>query len=134
MMGKNSVRDIIMGENVFNGTNFSDWEMNLKIVLGSKKLLYTIDKPLGPKLGPEEIVEHELWKTHSDDNCTAQSIMLATMTQQFHRQNKGLDPYNMLAKVHDLHRSNLRLQKYELQKKLFRARMSDGTSVEQHMS
>ena len=71
MTGKNSARDIIMGDNVFNGTNFSDWEMNLKIVLGSEKLLYTIDKPLEPKPGPEEIVDRELWKTYNDDNCTA---------------------------------------------------------------
>ena len=108
MTGKNSVRDIIMGENIFNGTNFSDREMNFRIILGSEKLLYTIDIPLGPKPGPEEIVERELWKTHSDDNCTAQSIMLAAMTQQFRRRNNRLDPYNMLAKLHDLHRSNLR--------------------------
>ena len=83
MTGKNSVRDIIMGKNVFNGTNFSDWEMNLRIILGSNKLLYTIGKPLGPKPEPEEIVEREIWKTHSDDNFTAQSIMLAVVTQQF---------------------------------------------------
>ena len=59
--------------------------------------------------------------------------MLAAMTQQFRRQNNGLDPYNMLAKFHDLHRSNLRSQRYELQKKLFHARMSEGTSVEHHV-
>ena len=135
MTGKNIVRDIIMGENVFNDTNFSDWEMNLKIVLGSEKLIYTIERPLKskPKPLPEQLLELELWKTHSDDNSTAQSIMLAAMTQQFRQQNKGLDPYNMLVKLHDLQRSNLRSQRYELQKKLFRARMSEGTSVEHHV-
>ena len=81
MIGKNTVQDITMGDNVFNDMNFSDWEMNLMIVLGSEKLLYTRDKPLGPKPGPEEIVERELWKTHIDDNCTAQSIILASMTK-----------------------------------------------------
>ena len=81
MTGKNSVRDIIMGDNIFNGTNFSNWEMNLRIILGSEKFLYTIDKPLGPKPGPEEIVEREFWKTHIDDNYTTQSITLAAMTQ-----------------------------------------------------
>ena len=60
--------------------------------------------------------------------------MLATMTQQFRRQNKGLDLYNMLAKLHDFYRSNLRSQRNELQKKLFRARMLEGTYVEHHVS
>ena len=81
MTRKNNITDIIMGDNVFNGTNFSDWEMNLRIILGSEKLLYTIDRPLGPKPRPEKIVERELWKTYSDDNYTAKSIMLAAMTQ-----------------------------------------------------
>ena len=40
----------------------------------------------------------------------------------------------MMAKLHDLHRSNLRSQRYEFQKKIFHARMSEGTSVEYHVS
>ena len=71
MTRKNSVRDIIMGENVFNGTKFSDWDMNLRIVLGSERLLYTIERPLGPKPTTNQVVELELWKTHHDDNMTA---------------------------------------------------------------
>ena len=134
MTGKVNVRDIIMGENVFNGMNFSDWDMNLRIVLGSERLLYTIERPIGPKPTADKVIDLEIWKTHHDDNMTAQSIILAAMTQQFRRQNKGLDPYELMAKLHDLHRSNLRSQKYELQKKLFRARMSEGASVEQHVT
>ena len=114
MAGKISVRDIIIGENVFNNTNFPDWEMNLRIVLGAEKLLYVIEKPIWPDPGLEQPVERELWKTHCDDNFTAQSIMLAAMTPQFRRQNKGMDPYKMMLKLKDLHRSNLRSQKYEL--------------------
>ena len=67
MTGKGNVRDIIMGENVFKGMNFVDWEMNLRIVLGSERLLYTLQRPLGPKPRPNETLELELWKTHSDD-------------------------------------------------------------------
>ena len=108
MTGKVNVRDIIMGENVFNGMNISDWDMNLRIVLGSERLLYTIERPIGPKPTADKVIDLEIWKTHHDDNMTAQSIILAAMTQQFRRQNKGLDPYEMMAKLHDLHRSNRR--------------------------
>ena len=117
-MGEN----VFKGENFFKGTNFFDWEMNLRIFLGAERLLYTIQTPLGPKPKPDQLLELELWKTHSDDNSTAQSIILAAMTQHFHRQNKDLDPYNMLARLHDLHRSNKRTQRYELQKNRFHSR------------
>ena len=70
-----------MGDNVFNGTKFRDWDMNLRIIMGYEKLLYTIERPLGPKPGPEQLLELEieLWKTHSGDNSTAQSVMLTAM-------------------------------------------------------
>ena len=134
MTGKGNVRDIIMGENVFKGTNFADWEMNLRIVLGAERLLYTINTPLGPKPTPDQTLDLELWKTHSDDCDTAQSIMLALMTQYFRRQNRDLDPYTMMARLQDLHRSNKRMQRYELVRKFFRARMSEGMSVESHVA
>ena len=72
-----------MGENIFKGMNFSDWEMNMRIVLGAERLLYTIQTPLGPKPNADQLLEMELWKTHSDDNDTSQSIILAFMTQHF---------------------------------------------------
>ena len=80
MARKISVRDIIMGENIFKGKNFPDWEMNLRIVLGAEKLFYVIERPLEPEPGLEQPVEHEIWKTHHDDNFTAQSVMFAAMT------------------------------------------------------
>ena len=132
MTGKGNIRDIIMGDNVFKGTNFADWEMNLKIVLGAERLLYTIQRPLPPK--PTEPLELELWKTHSDDCDQAQSVMLAAMTQHFRRQNRDLDPYNMMARLRDLHRTNKRMERYELVRKLFRSRMTDGASVEVHVT
>ena len=67
MTGKGNVPDIIMGQNVLKGTNFTDWEMNLRIVRGAESLLYTIQTPLGPKPTPDQTLELELWKTHSDD-------------------------------------------------------------------
>ena len=59
---------MILGENIFYGKNFTDLEINPKIVLEAEKLLYVIEKPLGPEPGVEKIVEHELWKTHCNDN------------------------------------------------------------------
>ena len=79
MTEKLNIRDIIMGDSVFNGVNFQDWDMNLMIVLGSEKLLYTIERPIGPKPGPDQLLELDLWKTNSDDNSPTQSLMLTTM-------------------------------------------------------
>ena len=100
--------DIILCENVFDCSNFPDWEMDLKIVLRAAKLLYVIEKPLGPEPEVEQIVEHELWKTHYDDNSKC-SIRYAC-------RNDSLIPSSELrirslyndVKIKDIHRSNLR--------------------------
>ena len=55
MTRKISIRDIVIGDNVFNDANFLDREMNLRIVLGSEKLLYNIERPFGPKPGPDQL-------------------------------------------------------------------------------
>ena len=59
---------------------------------GSWEVILFIEKPFGLEPEVERIVEHELRKTHRDDNFSAQSVMLSAITPQFHRQNKGLDP------------------------------------------
>ncbi len=134
MTGKLSIRDILAGENMFDGTNFPDWEMNLRIVLGHEKVLYTIEKPIGPEPPQTDADKWKLWKTHQDDNFTAQSVMLASMIPKFRRENKGHDPYEMMAKLRDLHTSNLQVERYEIHKKLFRSRMVEGMSVEKHVT
>ena len=43
MAGRLSIRFIIEGDNVFDGTNFPDWDMNVRIVLRHKRLSYVLD-------------------------------------------------------------------------------------------
>jgi len=59
MSGNMSIRSILEGKNTFNGTNFPDWEMNLRIVLMHEKILYTIEIPLPFEPLVEEDVAHE---------------------------------------------------------------------------
>ena len=40
----------------------------------------------------------------------------------------------MMARLQDLHRSNKRSQRYELIRKFFHSRMSEGMSVESHVA
>ena len=76
------IRSILEGKNTFNGTNFPDWEMNLRIVLMHEKILYTIEIPLPSEPLDEAEAAHEAWKTHKSDAITAQCIILATMTPE----------------------------------------------------
>ena len=37
-----SIKSILDDNNIFNGTNFLVWEMNVRIVLTHEKILYTM--------------------------------------------------------------------------------------------
>ena len=52
-----------------DGSNFSDWFMNLKIILTTAKKLYVLDAPLGaaPAEGAAEDVRN-VWTARSEDH------------------------------------------------------------------
>ena len=52
-----SLRSIVEKENRLNGSNFTDWHRNLRIVLKSEKKLYVLDQPV-PAL-PLPVVNQE---------------------------------------------------------------------------
>ena len=60
--------------------------------------------------------------------------MLAAMTAKYRRQNKGYTASEIMAQLKDLHDVNLRNERFETTRKLFKSRMQDGQSVEQHVS
>ena len=71
MTGKPSVRHILEGQGAFDGTNFPDWEMNIRIVLGHEHILYVLDRELAPKPPREDTVAWQAWSKHHDDSIEA---------------------------------------------------------------
>ena len=59
-----------MGENVFQGTNFADWEMTLRIVLGAERLVILYRHLLG--LNPN-LISYFSW---SFGRLTAMTMIL----------------------------------------------------------
>ena len=56
MAGHVSIRFIIEGDNVYDGTNFPDWDMNVRIVLCHERLLYVLDSPIPNEPSQDDIV------------------------------------------------------------------------------
>ena len=108
--------------------------MNIRIVLGHKHLLYVLDRDVPPEPPREDTVAWQAWSKHHDDNIEAQCIMLAAMTPKYRRQNKAYTAAQIMVRLKDLHDVNLRNERFETTRKLFKARMQDGASVEQHVS
>ena len=134
MAGRLSIRFIIEGNNVFDGTNFPDWDMNVRIVLRHERLSYVLDSPIPNEPPRDNIVAWNSWRKHHDDNIQAQCIMLAGINPSFRQQFEGFTAYEIMARLQDSYSSSFRAEQYEISKRLFRSRMEEGTSIEKNVS
>ncbi|KAL0439350.1 UNVERIFIED_CONTAM: hypothetical protein Slati_2418000, partial [Sesamum latifolium] len=90
-MSKNPLT-LIMDTNKFNGTNYTDWLRNLRIVLDFENQGYVLDKPLPTALpegsSPEERLTFDKWL---EDNRKVRNIILISMTNEIQKQYDKLD-------------------------------------------
>ena len=59
--------------------------------------------------------------------------MLASMSNELQRQHDSMDALSILLNLKDLYGEHSRTARYEISKQLFHARMSEGTSVQDHV-
>ncbi|KAG6503968.1 hypothetical protein ZIOFF_036292 [Zingiber officinale] len=78
---------VILDQNKLTGPNYSDWLRNLKIILASEKIAYTLHKA-PPKEVPVKATSNELEKLENwlDHNLQARCYMLASMSNELQRR------------------------------------------------
>ena len=124
----------ILDANKLTGPNFADWLRNLRIVLKSEKLDHVINSPL-PKAPVDDAPydEHQAHRSWMDEANVAQCIMLASMNSELQKQHEYMDAYTILIHLQELYHVEGRTARYEISKELFRCKMAEGTSVNDHV-
>ncbi|KAI5407515.1 hypothetical protein KIW84_053681 [Lathyrus oleraceus] len=77
----NNILRSILDKEKLSGTNFLDWQQNLRIVLKHDKKLYVLEKPVPEEEPPSSApkAERDAYKKHVDDANETACLMLATM-------------------------------------------------------
>ena len=114
-----NLRTLIEKENRFNGTNFSDWYRNLRIVLKSERKLRVIDQPV-PAVPTEEATEAErdAYAKYLEDADDVQCLLLAAMTSDLQEQHEQLDARSIIQNLNELFQKRARHERYEASKAL----------------
>ena len=124
----------ILDANKLTGPNYVDWLRNLKIVLSQEKLSYILDtptfEPLGEDASQEKKTTYKMWQ---NDSLNVKCIMLASMSNELQRQHDSMDTQSILLNLKELYGEQSRTARYEISKQLFRARMTERTSVQDHV-
>ncbi|KAJ8478076.1 hypothetical protein OPV22_021803 [Ensete ventricosum] len=68
-----------------------------------------------------------------DDSTLAKCYILVSMTLELQRQHESMDADSILLHLRQLFEKHGITQRYEIYKKFFQARMTEGTSVENHV-
>ena len=68
-----------------------------------------------------------------NDSLTVKCIILASMTNELQRQHERMDTHSILLNLKELYGEHSRTARYEISKQLFHARMTEGTSVQDHV-
>ncbi|KAK4388265.1 hypothetical protein Sango_2433100 [Sesamum angolense] len=133
IMSKNPLT-VILDNNKFNGTNYTDWLRNLRIVLNYENQRYIMDKPLPQTLpdgsSSEERETYERWHA---DHRKVRSIILASMSNDVQKEYDRLDDVaSILQRMKEVHTIPDRHTRYVATKEFFRAKKTKGSSVQEH--
>jgi len=124
----------ILDAHKLTGPNFADWLRNLRIVLRVEKLEYVLDSPKPTKPASDaHNDEHVVYRKWIDDANVAQCIMLASMNIELQKQHEHMDAHTILMHLQELYDVAGRTARYEISKELFGCRMSEGSSVNDHV-
>ncbi|XP_042396440.1 uncharacterized protein LOC121986540 [Zingiber officinale] len=133
-MASRNPLSVILDQNKLTGPNYSDWLRNLKIVLASEKIAYTLDKT-PPKEAPINATHDELEKLKkwSDHNLQARCYMLASMSNELQRRfEETVDAKDIHIHLQELYGAQTHSVKHATVKELMMDRMRDGASVHEH--
>src|SRR5262249_46830210 len=96
-------------------------------------LLYVLDTDLAEPADGSSEEEVQAYRKWTNDSRLVQCLMMGSMASELQKQCEDMDPGVMLTYLHSLFGSCARQERYEVSKKLFRLRMSEGSSVQAHV-
>ena len=126
-----SLRALIEREKL-NGTNFLDWDRNLRIVLTQERKEYVLDKaiPAQPETGATRAVTNE-YNKHVEDAIDAACIMMACMEPDLQKQFVHLtkDANAIMVQLKEMYQEQAKTERFRAVKAFHSARMIPGESV-----
>lgn len=124
-----SVRSVL-DKDKLTGTNFLDWQRNLRIVIRKERKLYVIDVPR-PEPLPEGAThaQQNIYQKHIDDDTDVTSLMLATMSPELRKQHEHMDAYVIIGHLKRMFEGQARQERFDTRKALYACKQGDRDPV-----
>src|SRR3989337_840571 len=117
-----------------DGSNYTDWVRNLRIILIAAQKNYVPEAPLGakPAAGATPDVLN-VWQAKADDNSIVQCAMLYGLESGLQRRFEHHGAYEMFQELKLIFQANARVERYKVSNKFYSCKMEENSSVSEHI-
>src|SRR3954469_24962794 len=116
-----------------DGSNYSDWVRNLRIILIAAKKDYVLDAPLGDAPFPENQDVMNAHQSRTDDYSIVQCGMLYSLEPGLQKRFEKHGAYEMFEELKMVFQAHARVERNEVSDKFFSCKMEENSSVSEHI-
>jgi hypothetical protein len=124
----------ILEKDKLNGTNFTNWYRNLRIVLKHDKKDHVLDNPLPDE--PEDnatVAEMNAYHRTRDESTEISCLMLAHMELDLQQQFEDVEAYDMIERLKSMFQAQAKTERYQVSQALLGYKLKDGDPLSPHM-
>src|SRR3954454_3789695 len=117
-----------------NGSNFTNWFRNLRIILAGGQKDYVLEKSLGDSPAIDAPADEKaVYQSRKDDYGVIKRTMLFSMEPELQNRFETYPgPFEILEELKTMFQTQARSERYEISKKFFNCKMEEGSSVSEH--
>src|SRR3954466_15805039 len=115
-----------------NGSNFTNWFRNLRIILSGGQKDYVLESALGDAPAVNAPADEKVvYQSRKDDYGVIKSTMLFASDLQ-NRFEDYPGPFEILEELKTMFQTRARSERYEISEEFFNYKMEEGSSVSEH--
>ena len=117
-----------------NGSNFTNWAMNLRILLSAAQKSYVLEAPLGAPPAddaPEE--EKNVFLTRKEDHVFVHCGILYGLEPELRKRFENSNAFDTMGELKMIFDTHAAVESYEASEKFFSCMMEEHSSVSEHV-
>src|SRR4051794_14501392 len=117
-----------------NGSNFTESQRNLRILIGPAKMSYVLDTVIGDAPAADASQdEKNVHQSKLDDESIVRSGMLSAMEAELQKRYEKMSAHEMITDLTAVFSLQARAERYEASNLFFSAKMEEHSSVSEHV-
>ena len=116
-----------------DGSNYTDWVRNLRIILIAAQKNYVLEAPLGVPPAPATADIVYAWQSHVDDYSRVQCAMLYGLESRLQGHFEHHGAYEMFQELKLIFQENAQIERYDVSNKFYSCKMEENSYASEHI-